>query len=140
MASALPNFHSFHKWDSKMKILHCALCTRHGRKIGLISFEMKARKARRAFEPSIPSIERAEPVSKCSDRSSFELRLGTRASLLTDTFNFSKKHPWDSSWLSTFPPEMFWRIFLLVLLRGDPQLKSFKKEILNVVRNMMLFC
>ena len=50
-----------------------AHCTTHGRKIGLISFEMKARKARRAFEPSIPSIERAEPVSKCSDRSSFEL-------------------------------------------------------------------
>ena len=70
-----------HKWDSKMKFLHSALCTSHGRKIGLISFEMKARKARRAFEPSIPSIERAEPVSKCFDRSSFELRLGTRASL-----------------------------------------------------------
>ena len=53
----------------------------HGRKIGLNSLEMEARKARRALEPSIPSIERAEPVSKCSDRSSFELRLGTRASL-----------------------------------------------------------
>ena len=43
-----------HKWDSKTKYL---CCTNHCRKIGLISFEMKARKARRAFEPSVPIID-----------------------------------------------------------------------------------